>query len=452
MNPLASPLLTDLYQLTMLQTYFAVGMRDTAVFELFVRKLPESRNFMVAAGLEQALEFLENMRFGEEELEWIRASGLFKADFAEHLASLRFTGDVHAMPEGTVFFPNEPLLRVTAPMPEAQLIESRLLNLVHYETVVATKAARSVLAAPGKQLVDFGLRRAHGAEAGMLAARASYIAGYTGTATVLAAARYGIPVFGTMAHSFIEAHENETQAFEDFARAFPKGTVFLVDTYDTETGVKKVAALAPRLAREGIAIKGVRLDSGDLVDLARSARQILDAAGLQKSVVFASGNLDEYVIAKLLAAEAPIDGFGVGTSLTTSLDVPSLDAVYKLQEYAGRARRKRSTGKATWPGRKQVYRHYAGDGKFGHDLVALESDRQDGEPLLVPVMRAGRRTGPPEEIAAMRGRVERQLAALPPALRSLDAAAPYRVEIAEGLRALADELDREMEAAAEVAP
>jgi len=452
MNPLASPLLTDLYQLTMLQTYFSVGMRDTAVFELFVRKLPERRNFMVAAGLEQALEFLENLRFGDDELEWIRQSGLFKADFADHLARLRFTGDVHAMPEGAVFFPNEPILRVTAPMPEAQLVESRLLNLVHYESVVATKAARSVLVAPGKQLVDFGLRRAHGAEAGMLAARASYIAGYTGTATVLAAARYGIPVFGTMAHSFVEAHENETQAFEDFARAFPKGTVFLVDTYDTETGMEKVAALAPRLAREGIAVKGVRLDSGDLAELARSARATLDAAGLRESVVFASGNLDEYVIADLLARGAPIDGFGVGTSLTTSLDVPSLDAVYKLQEYAGKPRRKRSTGKATWPGRKQVYRHYATDGKFERDVVALENDVQSGEPLLVPVMQAGRRTLPQEEISALRSRAQRQLAALPPGLRSLDAAAPYRVEIADGLRALADELDREMAAAAEVTP
>ena len=451
MNPLASPLLTDLYQLTMLQTYFAAGMRGTAVFELFVRKLPDSRNFMVAAGLEQALEFLENLRFGHEELAWVRESGLFKADFADQLAGMRFTGDVHAMPEGTVFFPNEPILRVTAPIPEAQLVESRLLNLVHYETVVATKAARSVLVAPGKQLVDFGLRRAHGAEAGMLAARAAYIAGYTGTATVLAAARFGIPVFGTMAHSFVEAHENETQAFEDFARAFPKGTVFLVDTYDTETGVEKVAALAPRLAREGIAVKGVRLDSGDLVALAKSARAILDAAGLRESVVFASGNLDEYVIANLLAQEAPIDGFGVGTSLTTSLDVPSLDAVYKLQEYAGKPRRKRSTGKATWPGRKQVYRHYTADGRFEHDVVALESDVQSGEPLLVPVMQAGRRTQPQEDISALRIRAQRQLQGLPPLLRSLDTAAPYPVEIAPGLRELAEALDREMAAVAETA-
>ena len=451
MNPLASPLLTDLYQLTMLQTYFAAGMRGTAVFELFVRKLPDSRNFMVAAGLEQALEFLENLRFGHEELAWVRESGLFKADFADQLAGMRFTGDVHAMPEGTVFFPNEPILRVTAPIPEAQLVESRLLNLVHYETVVATKAARSVLVAPGKQLVDFGLRRAHGAEAGMLAARAAYIAGYTGTATVLAAARFGIPVFGTMAHSFVEAHENETQAFEDFARAFPKGTVFLVDTYDTETGVEKVAALAPRLAREGIAVKGVRLDSGDLVALAKSARTILDAAGLRESVVFASGNLDEYVIANLLAQEAPIDGFGVGTSLTTSLDVPSLDAVYKLQEYAGKPRRKRSTGKATWPGRKQVYRHYTADGRFEHDVVALESDVQSGEPLLVPVMQAGRRTQPQEDISALRIRAQRQLQGLPPLLRSLDTAAPYPVEIAPGLRELAEALDREMAAVAETA-
>jgi len=444
-NPLASPLLTDLYQLTMLQTYFAAGMRDTAVFELFVRKLPDNRNFMLAAGLDQALEFLEGMRFGDEELAWVEQSGLFKPDFAGHLAGLRFTGDVHAMPEGTVFFPDEPVLRVVAPMPEAQLVESRLLNLVHFSSVVATKAARSVLVAPGKLLVDFGLRRAHGAEAGLLAARSAYIAGYAGTATVLAGAIYGIPLFGTMAHSFVEAHDDEAGAFIDFARAFPGSTVFLVDTYDTLEGVRKVAALAPKLKREGIAVKGVRLDSGNLAALAKQARAILDAAGLRDSTVFASGNLDEYRMAELLAAGAPIDGFGVGTSLVIAADAPSLDAVYKLQEYAGRPRRKRSAGKATWPGRKQVYRHYARGGGLDHDVVALEDDAQPGEPLLAQVMKGGRRVAGAESLAAMRERAARSLAALPAPIGALDTAPrPYRVEIAPRLRALAEELDRGM--------
>lgn len=443
MNPLASPLLTDLYQLTMLDAYYARGMRETAVFEFFVRKLPPHRNFLMAAGLEQALDFLEQLRFGPEELEWVASSGLFSSDFAKHLEALRFTGEVHAMPEGTIFFPDEPILRVVAPMPQAQLVESRLINLIHFATLIATKAARSVLTAPGKLLVDFGLRRAHGAEAGLLAARAAYLAGYAGTATVLAGARFGIPVFGTMAHSFVQAHDDEAQAFLDFARAFPKSTVFLVDTYDTEAAVRKVAALAPQLKREGIAIKGVRLDSGDLVALSKSARRILDGAGLRETTIFASGNLDEYRLQELLGAGAPIDGFGVGTSLVTASDAPLLDAVYKLQEYASRPRRKRSTAKATWPGRKQVFRQRDDGGRFDHDVVTVEGDPQAGEPLLAPVMKDGRRLGPPESLGVIRDRAAAQLAQLPKRLSTLeDAPIAYRVEIAPALRRLADEVDR----------
>ena len=443
MDPLRSPLLTDLYQLTMLQTYYRSRMEKTAVFELFVRKLPANRNFMMAAGLEQALDFLEQARFGPEELDWVARSGLFTAELVKHLERWRFTGDVHAMPEGSVFFPDEPILRVTAPMPEAQLVESRLINLIHFESVVASKAARSVLVAPGKTLVDFGLRRAHGAEAGLLAARAAYIAGFASTATVLAGSQFGIPVVGTMAHSFVQAHDDETQAFIDFAHAFPKGTIFLVDTYDTEAAVRKVAALAPALRREGISIQGVRLDSGDLVALARSARRILDAAGLTDAVVFASGNLEEYRLRELLAAGAPINGFGVGTSLVTSADAPSLDAVYKLQEYAGRPRRKRSAAKATWPGRKQVYRLSDASGRFHHDVVTVEGDRQDGEALLIPVMRGGKRLGKPEPLPETRARAAAQLERLPARLTALETAPdPYRVDIAPALRKLADEVDR----------
>lgn len=444
MNPLTSPLLTDLYQLTMLQAYFAHGMRETAVFEFFVRKLPAGRNFMVAAGLEQLLEFLEQLHFSADELAWIETSGLFRQDFVRHLRDLCFTGDVHAMPEGTVFFPHEPIVRVAAPMPQAQLIESRLINLVHYETTVATKAARSVLAAPGKLLVDFGLRRAHGAEAGLLAARACYLAGFSGTATVLAAPLFGIPVFGTMAHSFIQAHDDEAAAFADFAAVFPDSTVFLIDTYDTEAGARKVAALAPRLRQAGIAIKGVRLDSGDLAAHARNVRRILDDAGLAGTTIFASGNLDEYRVRDLLAAGAPIDGFGIGTSLVTSSDAPYLDAVYKLQEYAGKPRRKRSTGKATWPGRKQVYRYYRGDGELDHDIVTLEQDEQPGRPLLQCVMKDGKRVNAPASLDALRACAKEQLAILPSRLRELESSAePYRVEIAPVLRELAARLDRQ---------
>jgi nicotinate phosphoribosyltransferase len=427
MNPLSSPLLTDLYQLTMLQAYYEQGMTDTAVFELFVRKLPPGRDFLVAAGLEQALEFLEGLRFGEEELAWVRGSGLFKERFPEDLRALRFTGDVDAMPEGTVFYGNEPLLRVIAPMPQAQLVETRLVNLVHLQTVIASKAARVRLAAPGKGLIDFGLRRAHGAEAGLLAARASYLAGFDGTATALAAPRYGIPVFGTMAHSFVQAHESESAAFAHFAQSFPQNAVMLIDTYDTVEGARRAVEAAPRL-------RGVRLDSGDLEKLSHQVRAVLDRAGQKQAIIFASGNLDEERVGALVSAGAPIDSFGVGTALTTSSDAPSLDAVYKLQEYGGRPRRKRSAGKATWPGRKQVYRHYRPDGRFARDVVTLESDVQDGEPLLRPVMRAGKRL-PQPSLEASRAHCLAQLARLP--------GKDYPVEISPALRALADEVDRQ---------
>ena len=291
--------------------------------------------------------------------------------------------------------------------------------------------------------VDFGLRRAHGAEAGLLAARAAYVAGYDSTATVLAGARFGIPVVGTMAHSFVQAHDDEAQAFIDFARAFPKGTIFLVDTYDTEAGVRKVVKLAPQLKREGIAVQGVRLDSGDLADLARRARRILDEGGLRRAVVFASGNLDEYRVQALLQAGAPIDGFGVGTSLVTSADAPYLDAVYKLEEYAGRPRRKRSMAKATWPGRKQVFRISDGAGFFERDIVTVEGDEQAGEPLLVPVMRDGKRLGDPEPLDRIRTHAAAGLQKLPQRLADLEEAAePYRVDIAPALRRLAEEVDR----------
>ena len=427
MDPLKSALLTDLYQLTMLQAYFEAGMTDTAVFELFVRKLPPGREFLVAAGLEQALEFVADVRFAGDELDWIARCGIFRPAFADALSALRFRGDIHAMPEGTVFYPHEPIVRVTAALPEAQLIETRLLNLVHFQTVIASKAAHVRLAAPGKGLIDFGLRRAHGAEAGLYAARASYLAGFDGSATALAAPRFGIPVFGTMAHSFVQAHPSESEAFAHFAAAFPDNAVLLVDTYDTPEGVRRAAAVPGKL-------KGVRLDSGDLDSLSRQARAILDRAGQEQAIIFASGNLDETRIGELVAAGAPIDSFGVGTSLTTSADAPYLDAVYKLQEYAGRPRRKRSTGKATWPGRKQVYRHYTDEGRLARDVVSVEGDPQPGEPLLGQVMTRGRAL-PQLRLAESRAR-------LLDALERLPRARPYPVEISRALRALAEDVDR----------
>lgn len=441
MNPANSVLLTDLYQLIMLQGYHDAGMEETAVFEFFVRRLRPGRGFLLAAGLEQSLEFLEQLHFAPEELEWLASTQRFSPAFLASLETLCFSGDVHAMPEGTVFFPDEPILRVTAPITEAQLVETRLINLLHLETLIASKAARSVLMAPDRLLVDFGLRRAHGAEAGLLAARASYIAGFAGTSNVLAGQQFGMPLFGTMAHSFIQAHDDEALAFEHFAQAQPDNVVLLIDTWDTEAAAHKVVALAPKLTRAGIRIKGVRIDSGDLAEHARRVRTILDAGGLEHVIIFASGDLDEYALRDMLAAGAPVDGFGVGTRMDTSSDLPYLDCAYKLQEYAGRARRKRSEGKATWPGRKQVYRRHDADGCMAGDMVTLETDPQPGEPLLIPVMRGGCRVAPAPSLAEVRRHAAENLARLPQPLRRLEAF-DYRVEIAPALHDLAAEVDR----------
>ena len=451
MNPLTSPLLTDLYQLNMIQAYLDHGDVETAVFEFFVRKLPARRGFLMAAGLEQALDFLENLRFSAEEIDWLARTRRFDQNLLAQLATFRFTGDVHAMPEGRIFFANEPILRVTAPMPQAQLAETRVINILHFQTLIASKAARMALAAPGKLLVDFGLRRAHGAEAGLLAARASFIAGFAGTATILADHDFGIPIYGTMAHSFIEAYGSESAAFESFARARPHNLTLLLDTYDTETAARRVVALAPKLAADGIKIRSVRLDSGDLVALSNSVRQILDQGGLADVTIFASGGLDEDIVRDIIKAGAPIDGFGVGTSLTTSSDVPALDCVYKLQEYAGLARRKRSAGKVTWPGRKQVWRHYDAHGKMAGDVLSLEGDTQAGTPLIEPVMKDGRRLRPRPSLADIRALAAQDLERLPQPLRDLVPQAHYPVTVADALVRLAADVDERI-AKSEAAP
>lgn len=441
---LASPLLTDLYQLNMIQAYLDQGKTETAVFEFFVRRLPSQRGFLVAAGLEQVLDFLEDLRFSPGDIEWLERSGRFGKEFLDHLAHFRFSGSVHAMPEGTVFFANEPILRVTAPLPEAQLVETRLINILHFQSLIAAKAARMVLCAPGKRLVDFGLRRAHGAEAGIFAARASYVAGFAGTATMLANKLYGIPVYGTMAHSFVQAYDNETTAFEAFARSRPDSLTLLIDTYDTESAAHKVASLAPRLRDAGITVAGVRLDSGDLAALAKSVRHILDEAGLRDIAIFASGGLDEEDLARFAREGVPIDGFGIGTSLTTSFDVPALDCAYKLQEYAALPRRKRSAGKATWPGRKQVWRRFGEDGRMVEDVLSEETDDQAGDRLIHEVMRNGRRLRPSPSLAEVRAHAAQNLEQLPEPLRRLQPDASYPVRITDRLVQLAADVDRRL--------
>ena len=441
-----SPLLADLYQLTMMQAYLDHGDADTAVFEFFVRSLPERRGFLIAAGLEQALDYLENLRFSAADIAWLKSTGRFRQNLLDFLADFRFTGDVHAMPEGTAFFASEPILRVTAPLPQAQFVESRLINILHFQSLIAAKAARTRLAAPGKLLVDFGLRRAHGAEAGLMAARAAYIAGFAGSATVLAGEMFGMPLYGTMAHSFIEAFDDEMDAFEAFARSRPEGLVLLLDTYETEAAARKVVALAPRLKASGITIRSVRLDSGDLIALSKSVRAILDAGGLREVTIFVSGGLDEDSLSVFVRADAPIDGIGVGTAMTTSSDVPAIDCVYKLQEYAGIARRKRSEKKATWPGRKQVWRRFGADGRMAGDILGLAGSTHSGEPLLQPVMQNGRRLQPAEPLEAIRARVKRELERLPEPLRQLDRATTYPVEVAKELQELAADVDRRIAA------
>ena len=442
----SSALLTDFYQLTMLQGYLERGMEDTAVFECFVRTMPPQRGFFMAAGLAQLLEYLETFHFTPAELDWVANSSRFSRSFIDYLERFQFTGDVRAMPEGTVFFANEPIVRITAPLPQAQFIETRLVNLLHYQTLIASKAARCVLAAEGRPVIDFGLRRSHGAEAGLLAARAAYLAGFAGSATVMAAPSFEVPVFGTMGHSFVQAHEAERHAFKHFAAVQPDNVIFLLDTYDTQEGAGAVVKLAPGLRDKGITIKGVRLDSGDLVEQARQVRRILDDGGLGDVQITASGNLDEDAIQHLVSAQAPVDLFAVGTRLSTSADAPYLDCVYKLQEYAGRPSRKRSEGKETSPGAKQVYRRYDQQGRIAHDLVTTAADAQEGTPLIRPVMESGKRREESDSLDHIRERATVELATLPDKMRQLSPGGTISVRISAALRNLASVVDARDEA------
>lgn len=427
-------LLTDLYQLTMMQAYWAEGMNDSAVFTLFVRRLPPNRNYLLACGIEEALQYLERVHFSADAIEYLASLGRFDPRFLEWLAAFRFRGDVYAVPEGTPVFGNEPILEVVAPIAEAQLAETYLMNQVHLQTLLASKASRVVAAAKGREVVDFGLRRIHGTDAGLKSARAFYIAGVAATSNVLAGKLYRIPVAGTMAHSYIQAHDHEKDAFRAFLRGYPDA-ILLVDTYDTLEGVGKVIELAEELGDEFRAA-GIRLDSGDLGQLATDARRLLDAAGLQRVQIFASGGLDEYGVAALLEQGAPIDGFGVGTGMGVSQDQPYLDIVYKLSEYAGEGRVKTSPDKPVLPGRKQVYR-IEEEGRAIRDVIAgRDEEGIEGRPLLRKVMEGGRPLPDAyEPLSVTRQRAETEIATLPARLLSIETPAePYPVEITPALR------------------
>lgn len=425
-----SALLTDLYELNMAASYLRRGMTQDATFSLFVRRMPPNRGFLVAAGLEPCLAFLESFRFEEDELEHLGRLG-YDDDTLEAFRGLRFTGEVWAVPEGRIVVADEPLLEVTAPIAVAQLVETYLLNVVTFQTTIASKAARCVIAARGRDLVDFAFRRTHGVDAAMAVARATAMVGFVATSNVEAGRRYGLPVAGTMAHSFIEAFPTERDAFTAFARDHPTRTTFLVDTYDTANGVRTAIEVIRAL---GLADRlGIRIDSGDLDALSREARRILDEAGLPHVRIFASGGLDETDVDRLVRAGAPIDAFGIGTKMGTSADAPYLDSVYKLVEFDGRPVLKLSAAKATLPGRKQVFRGPQGD------VIGLRDEpTPDGhEPLLVPVMREGRRISPAEPLAEARRRFEADLAALPEAARRLDDPEPPTPRVSDALQALA---------------
>jgi nicotinate phosphoribosyltransferase len=439
--------LTDFYELTMCAGYFENQTLEPANFDLFIRRLPPNRSYFMFAGLEQILLFLKSMKFNEQQIAYLRKLG-FKEDFLEYLINFKFTGEVWAVPEGTIVFPDEPLVRVTAPIIEAQLVETFLLNTVNLETMIATKASRVVTAARCRSVTEFGLRRTQGTDAGMKAARCSYLAGCGGTSNVLAGMRYGIPVFGTMAHSYVMFFDREIDAFRAFAKAFPENSTFLIDTYDDLKGAENAAKVAKELEREGHRLSGVRLDSGNLVYLSKKVRSILDENGLEYVKIFASGDLDEYKVDELLRKGAKIDSFGVGTRMGTSFDRPYVDVVYKL---SGKVENgvfvpamKLSKGKITLPGKKQVFRLKDTEGNYVKDVIGLSNEKVEGEPILAKAMENGSIVFRLPSLEEIRENALRNLSQLPSKYRKLRNAPLYPVELSFQLRkmkkALTDQL------------
>ncbi|MFW6140062.1 MAG: nicotinate phosphoribosyltransferase [Acidobacteriota bacterium] len=384
-------LLTDLYELTMAASYWEQGMNETAVFSLFVREYPPQRRYFVSCGLKEVLEYLSDLEFTQDDLEYLESTGFFKPDFLSFLENFRFRGDVHAMPAGTLFFEEEPVLEVKAPLIEAQIIETFLINAVNLQTMIATKASRCVHAAREKKLVDFSFRRCQGIDAAMKVAKASYIAGFIGTSNVLAGKQYGIPIYGTMAHSYVSSFDKEIDAFRAFSQTFPENSILLVDTYDSLSGTIKAAQVGEEMADQGEKLKGIRLDSGDMVELSKKARKILDDHGLDQSMIFASGGFDEHKIQKVLSQKAEIDSFGVGTKMGVSADAPYLDMAYKIAQYNEEPVLKLSTGKISLTSDKQVFRFSSDEGWYDHDVIALREEKMEkGKPLLKPVMSSGK--------------------------------------------------------------
>ncbi len=445
-KPANMSILTDLYELTMCASYLDNDMFQPATFDLFVRRLPENRSYLLVAGLEQALRYLKDIEFTDEHLTYLKKQG-FDHKFIEYLEDFEFTGDVWAMPEGTLAFAQEPVIRVTAPIIEAQLIETFLLNTINLQTMIATKASRVVTAAQGKGIIEFGLRREHGIDAGMKVARASYIAGCQGTSNVLAGMAHGIPVFGTMAHSYVMAFENEIDAFRAFAKTFPNKSTLLIDTYSDMPGAENAVTVAKELETKGYKLGGVRLDSGDLADLSKRIRKMLDENSLTDVTIFASGDLDEYRIEELLRKGARIDAFGVGTRMGTSADRPYIDVIYKLSEIQNKdgkfsAIMKLSEGKITLPGRKQVYRFKDQQEMFSKDVIALVDEKVGGEPQLIKVMEDGKITYELPSLEEVRSQAKANLSRLPQKYKKLTNPPEYPVDLSGNLRELTNTLTR----------
>ena len=441
-------LLTDFYELTMCASYLENKRNEAATFDLFIRKLPPNRSYFVFAGLEQVLLFLENVKFSADQIKYLKDQK-FGAEFLECLKDFRFAGDVWSVPEGTIVFPDEPLIRVTAPIIEAQLIETFLLNTVNLQTMLATKASRVVCSARGKPVIEFGLRRTQGTDAGMKAARCSYIAGAEGTSNVLAGMKYGIPVFGTMAHSYIMSFDHEIDAFRNFVKTFPENSTLLIDTYNDLKGAENAVAVAKQMEKEGSRLNAVRLDSGNLLEISKNVRRILDMHGLTYVKIFASGDLDEYVIEDLLEKGAKIDAFGVGTRMSTSFDRPYVDVVYKL---SGKVERgvfvpamKLSKGKITLPGKKQIFRQYSREGKCVKDIIGLENEKIKGEPLLRNVMRKGHIARDFPTLSEIRKIAHGNLSRLPDEYKKLSNASAYPVILSSALKRIKNQLAAQLE-------
>ena len=440
-EPLA--LLNDLYQLTMAQAYFNSHKLEQATFSLFVRSYPPNRGYLISAGLQDVLEYLENFAFDRGALEYLRAQHLFTDEFLGFLQNVRFTGEVWALPEGRLFFKDEPILEVTAPIIEAQLVETFVINQMNLQSLIATKAARCVHAAAGRTVVDFALRRTHGIDAGMKVARSSYLAGFTGTSNVLAGKKYGIPIVGTMAHSFVMSFEDEIDAFRSYVASFPVNSVLLIDTYDTIAGARKAAAVAKEMAARGQRLQGVRIDSGDLSKLAIEVRKLFDDAGLPDVKIIGSGGLDEYDLAQLSTSQIPYDSYGVGTKMGTSSDAPWSDMAYKLVEYGGKPVLKRSPGKGSWPAAKQLFRQCKSQEQAVKDIVGLREEQIDcAEALLTKVMESGKIVGALPTLAQSRSRLTRELEKLDGATKAIRDPVPYPVVFTPKLLRLREEIEQ----------